>query len=456
MIILDNKNLQLTNKNFYKTVFALVIPLAIQNLINVGVTSADVIMLGRVNETVLSAASLASQVQFVMTLFFFGLTSGAAVLTAQYWGKKDTLSIEKVLGISLKFSLIVSIIFTSVTFIFPREIMMLFSSEEPVINEGIKYLRIVCFSYIFSSITIVYLNIMRTLEKVIISTVVYSVSLIINVIFNYILIFGISFIPSFGIAGAAISTLIARIIEVIITLVYAYRCNETVKIKLKYLIKSDKLLLKDFFRFSIPVTVNELLWGLGTSVNAAILGQLGSQVAAASSIVQVTRQLATVVAFGVSAAAAIIIGKSIGENDIEKAKSYSKKCIKLSIVLGFIGAIVVLIVRPIAMKYLNISDEAVSYLSSMMFVMSYFVICQSFNTTMIVGIFRAGGDTKYGLFVDVSTMWCFSILLGFIAAFVLKLSIPVVYVILMCDEVFKIPLCIIRFKSYAWLNNVTR
>lgn len=456
MVILNNKNLQINTKNFYKTVFALVIPIALQNLINVGVTSADVIMLGRVNEIVLSAASLGGQVQFVMTLFFFGVTSGAAVLTAQYWGKKDTLSIEKVLGISLKFSLVVSFIFTLVTFLFPSEIMRLFSSEEAVIAEGTKYLRIVCFSYIFSSITLIYLNIMRTLEKVIISTVVFSISLLINVIFNYIFIFGVFSIPSLGIIGAALSTLIARIVEAIITLIYAHKYNKVVKIKLKYIIKSDSLLLKDFIRFSVPVTLNELLWGLGTSVNAAILGQLGSQVAAASSIVQVTRQLATVVAFGISAAAAIIIGKSIGENNINKAKFYSKKCIQLSIILGCIGGLIVLIVRPISMKYLNISDDARSYLSVMMFVMSYFVICQSFNTTMIVGIFRAGGDTKYGLFVDVTTMWCFSILIGFIAAFVLKLSIPIVYMILLSDEVFKIPLCIIRYKSYAWLNNVTR
>lgn len=450
------KNKLVEDKKFYKTILALVIPIALQNLINVGVTSADVIMLGRVNETVLSAASLGSQVQFVMTLFFFGLTSGAAVLTAQYWGKKDITSIEKVLCISLKFALGVSIIFAAITFFFPSHIMRLFSSESAVINEGAKYLKIVCISYIFSSITIVYLNIMRSLEKVMISTFVYLVSLIINVIFNSILIFGLFGFPALGATGAAISTLIARIVETIITLIYAHKYNSNVKVKLKYFIKLDKVLLKDFMKFSIPVTLNELLWGLGTSVNAAILGQLGSQVAAASSIAQVTRQLATVVTFGVSTAAAIIIGKSLGENNIKKAKLYAKKCIRLSIILGLLGGIVVLIVRPIAMNFLNISDEAVAYLSSMMFVMSYFVICQAFNTTMIVGIFRAGGDTKYGLFVDATTMWCFSILLGVLSAFVFKLSIPLVYVILLSDEVLKIPLCIFRYKSYAWLNNVTR
>ena len=444
------------NKNFYKMVFALVVPIALQNLINVGVTSADVIMLGKVSETVLSASSLGNQVQFIMSLIFFGLTSGAAVLTAQYWGKGDTKTIEKVLGIALRFSLTVGVIFTVVTFIFPKQIMMIFSSETEVINEGIKYLRIVCFSYIFSSITMIYLNIMKSVEKVVISTVVYFISLMLNVILNYIFIFGKFGLPPLGIEGAALSTVIARCVELTITGIYAHKYNNVIKFRFKNFIKLDSALFKDFMKFSIPVTINEMMWGLGTSANAAILGQLGSQAAAASSVVQVTRQLATVVTFGVATAASIVIGKSIGENKIKEAKIYGKKFVKLSLITGLMGSIVVLIVRPIAMNNLTLSPLAVSYLSSMMFVMSYFVLCQAYNTTMIVGIFRAGGDTKFGLFIDVTTMWGCSILLSAIAAFVFKWSVPIVYIILMSDEIIKVPLCTIRFKTYKWLNNITR
>ena len=437
-------------------VFALVVPIALQNLINVGVTSADVIMLGKVSETVLSASSLGNQVQFIMSLIFFGLTSGAAVLTAQYWGKGDTKTIEKVLGIALRFSLTVGVIFTVVTFIFPKQIMMIFSSETEVINEGIKYLRIVCFSYIFSSITMIYLNIMRSVEKVVISTVVYFISLMLNVILNYIFIFGKFGLPPLGIEGAALSTVIARCVELTITGIYAHKYNNVIKFRFKNFIKLDSALFKDFMKFSIPVTINEMMWGLGTSANAAILGQLGSQAAAASSVVQVTRQLATVVTFGVATAASIVIGKSIGENRIKEAKIYGKKFIKLSLITGLMGSVIVLIVRPIAMANLTISPLAVSYLGSMMFVMSYFVLCQAYNTTMIVGIFRAGGDTKFGLFIDVTTMWGCSILLSAIAAFVFKWSVPIVYIILMSDEIIKVPLCTIRFKTYKWLNNITR
>ncbi len=445
-----------SNKNFYKMVFALVVPIALQNLINVGVTSADVIMLGKVSETVLSASSLGNQVQFIMSLIFFGLTSGAAVLTAQYWGKGDTKTIEKVLGIALRFSLTVGVIFTAVTFLFPKQIMMIFSSETEVINEGIKYLRIVCFSYIFSSITMIYLNIMRSVEKVVISTVVYFISLVLNVILNYIFIFGKLGLPALGIEGAALSTVIARGVELIITGIYAHKYNDVIKFRFKNFIKLDSALFKDFMKFSIPVTINEMMWGLGTSANAAILGQLGSQAAAASSVVQVTRQLATVVTFGVATAASIVIGKAIGENKIKEAKIYGTKFIKISLITGLMGSIIVLIVRPIAMANLTISPLAVSYLGSMMFVMSYFVLCQAYNTTMIVGIFRAGGDTKFGLFIDVTTMWGCSILLSAIAAFVFKWSVPMVYVILMSDEIIKVPLSTVRFKTYKWLNNITR
>lgn len=297
---------------------------------------------------------------------------------------------------------------------------------------------------------------MRSVEKVKIATFVYFTSLIINTIFNYIFIFGKFGFPALGIKGAALATTIARITELIIILIYAYKYNHIIKFKFKYIFKTDKLLFNDFLKFSIPVTINELMWGLGTSMNSAIIGHLGSQAAAANSIAQVTRQLATVVAFGISTATAIILGKAIGENKLEEAKSYGKRFVKLSIATGLLGALIILIVRPIAMNTMNLSPIAEGYLSAMMFVMSYFVVCQSYNTTMVVGVFRAGGDTKFGLLIDVTTMWGCSILFGALSAFVFNLNVTIVYMILMCDEVIKIFLTTYRFRSYIWLKNITR
>lgn len=443
-------------KAFYKLVFVLVLPMALQNLINVGVTSADVIMLGQVGETSLSAASLAGQVQFIMTLIFFGLTSGAAVLTAQYWGKKDIRSIEKILAITMRFAILIAVIFTVAALLFPVPIMKLFTAEEAVLKEGVEYLKIIGLSYIFVAITMIYLNVMRSVERVIISTVVYSVSLIINVILNAIFIFGLFGLEPMGVRGAALATLIARIAELIIVWFYARKINRMVRFHFKDLFDIDKVLLKDFLIFSIPVMLNELIWGAGTAANAAIIGHLGSPVVAASSVTQVTRQLAMVVAFGIANATAIIIGKAIGEQKEELAKVYAKRFIRLTLVVGVIGSLVILGVSRIAQSQMTLSQDAKYYLNIMMFVMSYFALGQAYNTTMVVGVFRAGGDTRFGLILDATTLWGCSILFGALAAFVWKLPIPLVYMIIMSDEIIKLPLTTLRYKSYKWVRNVTR
>ena len=440
------------NSNFYKSVFALVIPMALQNLVNVGISSTDVIMLGAVGEKVLSGASLGSQVQFVMSLILFGITSGASVLVAQYWGKGDIRTIEKVLGIALKFSLAVGAVFTIVTVLFPQVIMSILTNDSQVIEEGSKYLRIVGLSYIILSINIAYLNIMRSVERVKISTIVYLSGLIANIIINAILIFGK---PQMGIRGAAIGTVAAIVIELLIVIYYDRKVNDVFKFKISFLKTEDRELNRDFIRYSGPVIINELMWGLGCSTVTAILGHMGSSAVAANSVTQVVRQLAMVMSFGIAGAAAIMLGKTIGEGNIERAREYGRKFVKMSIVSGLAGSIIVLIARPIAMGAMRLTDTAEGYLSLMMLVMAYYVIAQTFNTTMIVGVFRAGGDTKIGLIIDVSCMWGISILLGFIAAFVLKLPVMAVYLILLSDEIFKIPISTWRYRTYKWLNNVT-
>ena len=443
-------------KQFYRNVFALVIPIAIQNLINVGVTATDVIMLGKVGEKVLSGASLAGQIQYIMTLIFYGVTSGATVLTAQYWGKKDTRTIEKVLGMGLSAGLIVAVVFAGAALGMPETLMRIYTSDPEVIAEGVKYLRIVGFSYVFMAVTQVYLNIMRSIERVMVATFIYLISLLKNIVVNAVLIFGLFGFPVMGVRGAAIGTLCARAAETVMVLVYAIFRNKVVRIRLKDMVKIDKVLLKDFAVYSMPVVLNELMWGLGTSANTAVIGHLGSAAVAANSVAQVARQLATVVTFGISHATAIYLGKTIGEGKMELAKAYGKRFVWLSLILGILGGVLILISAPIANANLALTGPAKNYLSFMFFVMSYFTVAQAFNTTMVVGVFRAGGDTKFGLIMDVSTMWGFSILLGAVAAFILHASVPVVYVILMSDELIKVPITLKRYLTYKWLRDVTR
>lgn len=447
-----------SRREFYKNVLRLILPLAIQNLINVGVSAADVIMLGKVGETVLSGVSLAGQIPFVLNLIFFGLTSGACVLTAQYWGKQDVPMIEKILGLTLKIAFLVSGIFTVLGLFIPDYLLRIFTSDEAVIREGVRYLRVVSVAFLFTGITMSYLNIMRSVERVFISTIVYFISLCLNIVLNALFIFGYGKIPAMGIAGAALATVSARGIELVLVLFYAFFYNHQIRIRWSCIGFGfhNPVLLKDFIHYSMPVTLNELMWGGGYSANAAIIGHLGQAAVAASSVAQVVRQLAMVIALGVANAAAIMIGKTIGAGDEKKAVLYSKRLIGMSAMAGVGGMSLILFLIPVITRFLHLSHTANEYLVFMLFVMSYYMLAQSFNTTFVVGIFRGGGDTRFGLFIDVSTMWGCSIILGALAAFVWKLPVRAVYVLLMSDELFKIPLCIYRYQSKKWLTNVTR
>jgi len=442
-------------KNFYRAVATLVIPLALQNLINVGVSAADVFMLGLVGEKELAGCSLAGQVQYIMTLIFFGLSSGASVLIAQYWGKGDIKAIERILGISVKIGLCVSIVFTAVTYAFPWQLMGLLTNDPEVMAQGVMYMRIVCLSYVISSMTMVYLNTMRSIERVVISTGTYLVSLMVNVVLNAVFIFGLFNVPAMGIQGAALATVIARITEFVIVIVYDRRFNPIFRFNLSFF-KTDSLLFKDYIRFSLPVVCNELMWGSGCAVITAIIGHLGSSMTAANSAAQVARQLAVVLSLGIANATAIMIGKVIGEGKMELAREYGSRFVKLGLIFGAVGTIVILITRPILLATMSLTATAENYLSLMMFVMSYFVFFQSYNTLLVVGVFRAGGDTKFGLFLDVGFMWCIAIAAGAIAAFVFDAPPMLVYVLLLSDEVIKVPFSTLRYKQKKWLNNVTR
>ncbi len=445
-----------SSNSFLKTMFSLTIPMALQNLINVGVVSTDVIMLGKLNEIALSAASLASQIQFVLTLLFFGIGSGATVLTAQYWGKKDLKSIEKIMGIAIKLSFLLSLIFFVLAFFFPRYAMKIFTNDLKIIEEGVKYLRIVSFSYITSSISVVYLILMRGVEKVVISTFIYAISLVVNFIINYLLIFGNLGFPKLGIQGAAIGTLIAKIIELSITLYYNSKNKDFVMVKLKNILHESLVLKRDFYKFSVPTILNELLWGAGAAASVAILGRLGTSVIAANSITGVVRQLSMVIVFGLGNTAAIMVGKEIGSHNYKKAEIYARKLLLTILIFCLIGSALIYFISPFIIKTYGMNDEIKNFLTFSLKIMLYYVVLQGCSVAFIIGIFRAGGDTKFALLIDTLTLWTCSILIAAIAAFYFKAPAKLVYFLIMSDEIIKLPIALWRYKSKKWLNNVTR
>lgn len=443
------------DKKFWKSLIILVLPIAIQNFFASAVTSADVFMLGFVGQDELSAVSLANQFQFLLFGFMFGINSGIVIMSSQYWGKKDSDAIQAIMGIALKFTIALTFLLAIGCIFFPRYMMLIYTADENLILIGCKYLKIVGFSYILMGITQVYHSVLKSLERAITSTIIASTSLVFNIVLNALFIFGLLGFPKLGVVGVAYATLVARVIETIFCIIDVLK-GKVFKLKPALVFKNNKLLLSDFIKYSLPALINDGAWTLAFSFYSVIMGHLNNDVVAANSVAVTIRDLCTVVGFALCGGASVMLGVRIGENRLERAKEESKVFCVIAVITGIITGIIILIVRPLIMKYYILTDRATEYLSFMLIISSYYVIGQVLNTIMIAGIFRAGGKTKWGMICDIITMWCISVPLGIISAFVLKLPPMAVYFILCLDEFWKIPAAIKYFRSYKWLDNITR
>lgn len=433
----------------------LAFPIVIQNLVTTAVSSADVIMLGFVSQEALAAGSLASQIMFILNLVYSGISSGVIMLAAQYWGKKDTLTIEQIMGIAMRLSIVVSFIFFLLACFCPSLLMHIFTNDKVLIETGIPYLRIVSFSYLFMSFSQVYLCTMRAIERVIFATAANGSALILNIILNAVFIFGLLGAPKLGIAGVALATTIARGIEFLICIIDTLHFK-TLRFRPATLFQHHKLLFSDFMRYSLPAFGNEVSWGVAFSMYSVIMGHLGSDMVAANAVVVVARNLGTVVCFGIANAGAILLGKSIGAGKTELVKADASRFCKVTFLSGITGGVIIFLLRPVFMNMSDLTATAQGYLSIMLFINMYYVLGQAMNTSVICGIFRSGGDSRWGFICDFIDMWVYAVPLGFISAFLLKLPPIWVYFLICTDEFVKMPFIYKHYKSYKWLKNITR
>ena len=443
------------SSSFNKSILRLAVPIVLQNIVTTAVNSADVIMLGFVGQNALSAGSLANQVMFILQLVYTGISSGVIMLAAQYWGKKDTKTIEHIMGIGMQLSIFISSMFFIMAFFFPHVLMRIFTNDINLITEGIPYLRMVSFSYLFMSFSQVYLCAMRSIERVHFSTVTNAVALILNIIFNAVFIFGLFGAPKLGILGVALATVIARAVEFTICVIDNF-IPKAIHFHIKNILEVNKILFFDFMKYSLPAFGNEIVWGVAFSMYSVIMGHLDSDIVAANAVVVVARNLGTVACFGIADAGAIILGKSIGSGNTDTIKSDSSHFVKITSMSAVVGGIVIFLLRPVFFTMADLTPIAKSYLSIMLFINMYYIVGQAFNTAMICGVFRSGGDSKWGFFCDIIDMWCYSVPLGFISALVLKLPPMWVYFLICTDEFVKIPFVYKHYKSYKWLKNITR
>ena len=438
---------------FYRKLWGLVFPIAIQNLMTALVSASDAFMLGFVSQTSLSAVSLATQIQFVHNLFMLALTIGATTLAAQYWGKGDTDSVEEILAIVLKISMAVSVVFFIAAMFFSGFLMRIFTNDIRLIQAGIPYLRIVSVSYLFMGFSQIYLCIMKNSGRTAKSTIYGSVAVVINIGFNVIFIFGLAGFPAMGIAGAALATTVSRALELLLT-IYENMHRSLVCVRLKYIRNSSKKLKKDFWHYTTPVLGNELVWGCGFTMFSVIMGHLGSDAVAANSVANILKNIIACVCNGIGAG--IIVGNELGKGEMERATEYGNRLFKLAVFAGAVSGLILLAVSPVLRIFTgSLSAQAHSYLKNMMYICTYYMIGKSVNATVIAGVFCAGGDTKFGLKCDAVTMWVILIPIGMITAFVLKLPIMVVYFIISMDEIIKLPAVYRDYKKYNWVRNLT-
>ena len=446
-------------KAFYKHTIAITAPIALQNFMDAAVGSADVIMLSFVGQAALAASSLAGQVMFVLQMLLFGVASGASVLAAQYWGKGDRRAVERVMGLSLRITILIGAVFSLAALFAPQLIMRIFTNDTALIGEGINYLRWLSPAYVCGGFATVYLSVMRSVERVKMSAAVHCSAVIMNVVLNACFIFGWGPFPVLGIAGVALATSITRVVEVCICLVDNSLCK-VIRLRLKDLFARGGQLMKDFVRFAVPAAANDIIWGLAFSVYSIILGHLSSDIVAANSVAGVVRNLGTVVCFGMSSSAAIILGKAMGDNKLKEAKVWASRFAWLSVLTALAGGVVILLCRPLVLQfmhlYVTVTEVVRSELSLMLLINSYYILGQSVNTMLICGIFRAGGDVNFGLKCDMIAMWVYAVPVGLLCAFVFRLPEMWVYFILCLDEFVKMPVVIRHYKQRGWIKNITR
>lgn len=440
---------------FCRELFVLVLPLVIQNLIASAVSMADVVMLGQVDQTSLAASSLAGQVMFLLNIVFFGLNSAMTILAAQYWGKKDTKTIAKILGIGMMISLFISGLAAILAWALPGAVISVWTNVPELKEAGARYLRWVALSYLFAGIVQPYLTILKSCERVKFSTVLSVGTLSVNLVLNALLIFGLGPFPEMGIIGAAFATTISWGIGLVVCMIDFLR-QKIIPRSITNMFRIPQILVGDFVRYSLPAFINDAMWGLAFNMNSIIMGHLGSDIVAANSVVTVARDLVSVVGFGIATASSILLGKEIGEDRLDTARQDAGSILRTAVLSGILSGLVLLLLSPIIPRLVKVSPTAAHYLRVMLLINTVYQLGQVVNTVMIASLFRCGGDSRYGMILDVVCMWGFAVPLGLISAFVLKLPPLTVYLLMCTDEFAKMPFAIHHYRKGDWIRNLTR
>ena len=439
---------------FRKRLLKIILPITFQQIMLGLVSASDALMLGALSQDALSAVSLASQVSFVENMFLAALTAGLSILAAQYWGKGDTGAVERVFAYTMKVTAALSAAFFLAGLLAPTWLMRFFTNEQPLIDRGAVYLRAVSPAFLLTGLSQVYQTALKNSGRAGIASAVSCVSVVANIGLNALFIFGLFGLPRMEIAGAALATVLARVLEAVWCVLETARPGR-VKLRTVNIIHDDKLLRADFWKYTWPVLGNQIVWGVGFTMYSVIMGHLGTDAVAANSIANIVKNLLSSLCFGLGLGGGILLGNELGAGRLDRAREYGRRLCHLALVCGVCSALALLAVTPLILSLADLSERATYYLKWMLIMCTYNMVGMSMNVMTINGVFPAGGDSRFGFYCDTVTMWCYSVPMGCVAAFVLKWPVLAVFFIINLDEMVKLPAVYRHYKKYKWVRDLT-
>ena len=442
------------DKEFFRVMLALAVPVAFQQLITAGLNMIDVLMVGQLGETSVAALGLANQIFFLLILFLFGVTSGMSIFTAQFWGKGDTEHIHHVLGICLIVSVSVSLLFSLAATLIPETLMKFYTEDPEVIKLGSDYLRIVGLSYVFTAISVSYISILRSITMVKLTVVVSVLALIIKTSIAYLLIFGIGDLPALGVRGAAVGTTVGWIFECVFLLILVYAFKTPLAANLFSFVKFNREFLFKVLRTSMPAAANEVLWSVGITTYNAVYARIGTDAIAAVNINATIEELLFVLFIGLGNACSVMVGNKIGEGKKDLAFEYGRRFTIIGVIFAIAGGVFVISIRDVVAGLYELSPSALQNLYGLMLVYSLSIWLRVFNFMLFIGALRAGGDTRYAMFTELFSIWLIGVPSAFIGGFVLDLPVYGVYAMVLIEEVIKAVVILRRFISRKWIHDL--
>ena len=452
---METQNL-LEKKQFYTTFRRLAIPIALQHMVVSTVNLVDVLMLAALGTIAVAGVGLANQVYFLLVVLNYGLYSGMGVFLAQYWGKRDMAHIHRTLGLGLSIGILAALLFSLAAILLPYPILHLLSDDETALTIGASYLRIVGFSYLFTSVSACLGIALRSIGQPRFPLITSVMSLLLNVGLNYLLIFGKCGCPALGADGAAIGTVIARTAEFIVLLLLIGHYCRFILTNVRAMLDFSRSFIRHYAKIAAPVIVNESLWGLGMVMYVAAYEKIGTDALAVSQVTSTIQNLTELVAMGIGNAAAVMIGNIIGEGDKKEAFLYAQRFLNVTFLLGVLTGLVLAACIPLILWGVQMTPEVKSLLLRTLIVCAVLVPLKAASVVIIVGILRGGGDTRYAMLLEVGNVWLIGVPLAFIGALVWELPIYWLMLLINLEEAGKVTVGLHRTYSRRWITDVTQ